>query len=133
MAEKADVQKKAAARAKISVENAIDVVNTDPTFAKQLKDDSHDSIQKITARETEREMKHFNERAAALSAKQPTDHDVIDICSTVVKMQNKSNVGPPQGPPFREQAPNRGARSRGRGNRRGYHPYPQRGNWGGYQ
>ena len=129
--EKAKIQKKSAARAMISVYNAIDEEAETPEIAKQLKDDSESSIEKIVARETEREMRSFNDRATVLASKPIPDHDIIDISSTVVKVQNKSAMA--NTAPFREQPPNYGGRPRGRGGRRGYHPYPPRAMRGGYQ
>ena len=133
VAEKAEIQKKSAARAKISIENAIDEESTTPEMANKLKDDSKQSIDKIISREVEKEMRQFNEKANSLVDKQVIDSDISDICATVFKMQNRSQMGPGQPGPFREHAPFRGARNRGRGPRRGYRPYPPRSQRGGYQ
>ena len=131
--ERAEIQKKAAARAKISIDNAIDEESNTPEMAEKLKNDSKQSIDKIISREVEKEMRQFNDRANALVDKQVIDSDIADICATVFKMQNRSQTGSGQPGPFREHAPYRGARPRGRGPRRGYRPYPPRSNRGGYQ
>ena len=128
--EKYHVQKKSAARNKVTVESAIDEEAASPEEAAALKKNAQDAIDKLVDRETNKEMKLFNEKSAGSLKNKVNDPDILDPFGSI--MRNKNRPSENSYVPFQEGGPmshtSRGRmRGRGRGARRPNRPYPSRG------
>ena len=128
--EKYHVQKKSAARDKVTVKSAIDEEAASPEEAAALKKNAQDAIDKLVDRETNKEMKLFNEKSARSLKNKVNDPNILDPFGSI--MRNKNRPSENRYVPFQEGGPmsytNRGRmRGRGRGPRRSNRPYPSRG------
>ena len=138
---KADIQRKAAARSTITVENAIDESAPSREEGDALKAKAKEAIDKVVLRDTNREKKHFNDKATRKYSNQVSESDLKDPCSAVIRIRGlqaddpmiPSAQGAPNREPFRDLSQNpRGSRYRGRAPRRGGRPQRKRGHYQPY-
>ena len=116
--QKAEVQKKVAARNLITVNNAILENNPVMDEAQAVQEQAKSTVDKVVARDVNREMKYFNDKALKKYSNKVSTQDLIDPCNAVVRIRGNSESNPQESRPFQEMAFNpRGQRPRGRGAR----------------
>ena len=123
---KHDIQKRAAARNTVTVNNAISENANTPAEGEALKAKAKEAVDKVVTRDTNLEIKHFNEKAQRRYETGVSEKDLLDPYSSAIGYRDATSETNRR-PPFQEVGPNpRGQRGRGRGNRRAYRPYPTR-------
>ena len=130
---KAEVQKKAAARNLITVNNAILENNPIIEDADTIQQQAKSAVEKVVARDVNREMKFFNDKALKKYTNKVSNHDLVDPCNAVMRLRGMGDTQAPERRPFQERASQpRGQRPRGRGPRRDNRGYGRRGRYQPY-